>query len=283
MPSSQENIIHIVVDVTIPAAEPQIIVSDALKAYGLAIHRFIRVIVCVDCQMGLIVPDVIGHLRKKHHMSTGDLENDLAAFTEKYQLVTRHGECATPTPRGAPIELLTIHNDAYGCGLNCPYVSLTKSSMSHHIRTAHPQQVGRREKSQAIRTGVVAQTVFKTIGIKYFEVNPSLRDKSDHTCLSIVTREWIDKLPPLAAPTTSSSREVNPLLQKMQWHIHLQEYTSSELGIARIKSLGAIPQHDEFGYDAIIKASLEYLTFARTCADEFGMLLKRIIIQGPNP
>jgi hypothetical protein len=125
--------------------------------------------------------------------------------------------------------------------------------------------------------------VFKAFGIKYFEVNPSLRGISEDTCFSILTKEWLDKIPALNPPSVSSCWEVNPLLQKMQWHTHLAKYTSSSQGIARIRSLAAVAQGREVGYGAIAKVSLEYLQFAGRRADEWGMLLKRIIIQGPKP
>ena len=104
---------------------------DVLGPFGVAIHKLLRVLICLDC---FLPDDMPGHL-KEHGFKVLDRAGFLTACA-RWHLHGNYSDVLHPAPRGPPVEVLTRYT-GYACAVDpvhCAYACRSKEWMEKQRR-----------------------------------------------------------------------------------------------------------------------------------------------------
>ena len=236
------NLIVIGDDIQPDHSQSQLFSNDALDALGCVINTVHRLIICITCKQAFFPQDLTRHLQTHGHKNL-DIHEFLQSITERFNL-HQNLDISAPSDR-KPIEGLKIES-GFKCS-QCLFASINHEMILKHSRQVHPDTHIIMDK-QSIQASV--QTFFHWSSIKanarqYFPVNFTLSILSTpsiyNTFITTLYPQHISGLQRNVA-TPSTEKDIPPLLQVTNWHIHLQDYYQDRTLRKLLLDLGSLPQ-----------------------------------------
>jgi len=136
----------------------------------------------------------------------------------------------------APFDGLLIQ-DGFACNL-CNYCGVSSHTMDSHHRRTHKKASGTAKDN---RQKVQVQAFFAQHP-RYFAVNPSLHGMNKDDFFAVYMKDYAPKIeafshfnPPI------NVNEVPPLLKVMQWHQHLDKYTTDKETVSQLLEIWKLP------------------------------------------
>lgn len=240
---------------------------------GARVHVLLRTLHCVECEACYFPMDIIGHM-KSHGIYVS--KDDVEVLLARYQLHTELKDVKLPYPGGPPVEFLKMLL-GYRCRY-CSHACPKEHSLKNHIRDKHPNRSP--VWAECMIPGVSIQTLFSSVGHKYFVVNPTLIEVPEEDIYTTIIRDYLPSQPSLPVRPEPTLRDIEPLLQVTEWHIRMHDYMDDLSRRNLLLKLKAEPTPDEPGYCNIAEATLSYLKDARS--KELNLTARKIVMQGPN-
>ena len=91
--------------------------SSLLDRLGVRVHAALRVLLCVECRVGLPPGDIVGHLTQKHQISvSSEDKKKLLQFARNHSVGNKPWDSPLPTNYGPPVELVK-EQKGFACGI----------------------------------------------------------------------------------------------------------------------------------------------------------------------
>jgi len=252
---------------------------DTLGPLGVAIHRVLRVLICLACKSCFFPRDLRGHL-KEHGIKVADKAAFLDAC-QRWGIHEQHSDVVYPAPRGPPVEVLTCYT-GFACAVDptgCAFACCSKQWMEKHVR-GHPEHPVL--LSSGYRANVQVQTLFPTTFKKFFEVEPALWDVPEEDVLVRVIRDFIPTLPVPSIAPPESDRERDALLRLTQWDHVMKPYMADNSKLKSVLSLKSPSRQTDPAYSTLRTAMQDYialgLEIGRTVSP--NLTVRKHLVQG---
>lgn len=245
--------------------------SDVLRAMGLFYHTHFKVFLCT-CGKAVLPNACVTHAGGHDIKVTGAVQAAFQNLAGGLGIATTLTAPPCPPPRGPPVELLTLWKGGFCCNF-CTYCARVKKSLSNHWYQSHHDRPEVSPERRFHRAAV--QTFYAPAGERYFEVNPDLAGLSPDDVFMLYMRDDVPKFAAFPATVPEDEREVPPLLQVTQWHVHLSAYSADPQRREALRSLVKLPASNApAGLGRLGTIVLKYLREIRSLAknSDFGVL-----------
>lgn len=232
------------------------------------------------CGTAWIPSSLLGHLKSHGLVPTLEQVHELQSDIVQH-MVNETTDIISPLPGGPPVEGLSITHNGHCCQ-HCSYCSPKFSSFKKHWGQKHPDiKIPARE---AFQLGDI-QTFFSPSPQRWFRVNPSLSCQPLTDPFAI----YLNKHLPVLSHTSiiasaTHAREIPPLLQVTNWHIHLQEYTADKNRLDGLRKLMSLPSlRNSPPLLVNLKESVfQYMVIIRDNAKQSAIGIKRLLMECPR-
>jgi hypothetical protein len=165
--------------ISLDGSQRYLVTRPLFDEMGFVAHMALQVLLCRKCGSCFIPNDVAGHARNCQSFDSKSI--NMQEFDDLCDSLLIHMDTQSvvhPSPRGPPVEGIKPPELGWACTVDpahCAYCCCSLKGMQNHVRshTTRPPNV-----PDGFHSGVYLQTLFPTFGIKYFEVEPALRNIS---------------------------------------------------------------------------------------------------------
>ena len=239
----------------------------------MCFHKFLGLVLCIECNAALGRKGVIGHIREQH--GDAEIRIDHAKLKKVLSdLQVKDAFDLKDLPQDCPqIEGLHLTPDAYICS-HCGHIRGNLDTIKKHHSTVHPHL-----PKPTSWTKVTAQQLHYKNTTPYFKVRPTTAppeaDAATRFFLSL--QEQRAKVVANFDLSKIDPRQVCPWLSATKWHIHIAPYDHSHL-----VSLVKPPAKTEIEFADLAKAVEYYTQKADKAIDTLSVLALQVI-NTPEP
>jgi hypothetical protein len=253
--------------------------NDLFDHIGIRRHSQLRVLLCV-CGKAVLSSHCYGHVKNHGITFTAAQSAELKEILATMDVVDTLKDFPHPQNGGPPVELLKQVQDGRCCNF-CDYCVPSLKGIQNHWSLVHSKTLDvvftDRHHCSTI------QSIFTPVGDHYFEVNPSLAGLPSDDLFAIYMRDEVPKMPEFPATAPEDSRDVNPLLRSMQWHVHLANYTKDRRTRDAIRSLVVLPGNPaKTGIGSLGRVALDYLKDIRNKANSSSLSMRCLLMECPR-
>jgi hypothetical protein len=256
-----------------------LLTEPILDRMGLVYHMHFKAILCL-CGKAVSPDSVFTHVEGHGVAVIRPDKNSFADFAGSHPCATGSSDIQHPAPGGPPVEILKQISNGFCCNY-CSYCAPEKKSFSNHWYQKH-SKTEQALVDQRFHIGTL-QTFFHPVGVQYFEVNPELAHLSDDDAFAIYLRDIVPQYKPFPATLPTHAREVPPLLQVTQWHIHLAEYSTDHQKWMALRSLITLPSWStSIGINSLGPLIFQYLKDIRQLANRTTLSMRCLLMECPR-
>jgi hypothetical protein len=256
-----------------------LLTNPFLTLHSLRVHRHFRTLHCISCNIALLPSTTPGHMRNTHNktMSTDDIR-ELDDVLQLHQVLTTT-DVQVPPPGGPPVEGLAIQLDGYACS-ECSACTQTYKTFKNHWSMDHKEFDAPARKSYR-KTAI--QSFFPT-PLHPFAVNPSLASIATSDPFYLYLTQEVPKLKNMTlVPPPTTEKEIPPLLQVTNWHVHLADHISSKAALREVLKLKNLPGlKDDSPRGRLRDVVWKYMQEVRTLARKAPFSVRCILMEWPR-
>ena len=207
--------------------------NEFLDSFSLRIHSIYRTLHCMECLIAQPPLWIAKHLKNHHGLiMTAEDKNKLQMFATQHQLLDDPQDFPLPSPHGPPVEGLALHLKGYCCQA-CGTGFNEKRTFDSHWYKNHKSDLTAPD-GRWISATLQAFCPFRT---KSFAVNTGLTNLSLTDPFALYLKQQVPKFKQseLVFPPVNV-KEVPPLLQITEWHVHLAPHIGNKQDIRRLDS-----------------------------------------------
>jgi hypothetical protein len=254
-------------------AQSKLCSSPLLDYLGFRFHREYTIMICVVCSFALLPGSCLGHAHNQHSISTTKEQKELWSNLVAEWKVTTNTFIAPPEDRH-PVDLLTIHPDAYCCNL-CSYGALSSRSFANHWTANHRSNTEVPPDGRYYRGHV--QTFYQHVHCRYFQLDLPIPNSTP--LFDLYIKDEVSTYESFDVTIPSAPREIPPLLYQTKWHEHLETYIKEKKNRRTLMTL-AHPEH--FTKDPLWKLTWNYVTTVANIAKRSSMRVRCILQEYPR-
>jgi len=261
--------------------EPSLVSFDILIPLGLRILMPYKILICIECEEGVLPSGVPDHLRKAHCMTLKTREHQ--AFEELCMhkcVIQETSDIPNPSSSSSSSPLPGLKFVEGHCCNTCPYSTKELKTLGNHWYAEHSGPFSKDVYHQG-----ALQTFFMS-NVSYFEVrlpSPMPSPTPSSLLYDMYLNQISPTLPTLNPISSMSDNDILPLLKVTNWNNYVAAVTGPDLTVDDLMAWVAVPTgKSRDTWEGNVRGMvLNYLKRTRDLAHESELPVRGILMEAP--
>lgn len=262
--------------------EPHLVSFRELVPLGLRILVPHKVLICIECEVGLLPSGVSNHLKSCHNISLKSAQREgLERLCLEESIVREANDL--PITSSFPFALPGLKVEAGHCCNSCPYVTKEVKTLSNHWYSAHTGSFN----NESFHKGSIQKIL--TLNIPSFEVRlptilTSMSLANEPSLYEAFLTQIAPSFPTLSTVSSTSDNDIIPLLKVTNWNHYVQSLTGPHLTPDDLMSWVAVPRSKarQTWEGNVRDMVLTYMEKTREIGITTNLDVQRILMEAPR-